>query len=45
MWVKEPFFVFKQMGGVCVCVCVCVCVRTQGEGGVLVVGCEFPFKF
>ena len=20
MWVKEPFFVFKQMGGVCVCV-------------------------
>ena len=22
MWVKEPFFVFKQMGGVCVCVCV-----------------------
>ena len=47
MWVKEPFFVFKQMGGVCVCVCVCVCVRAraQGEGGVLVVGCEFPFKF
>lgn len=39
MWVKEPFFVFKQMGSVCVWVCV------QGEGGMLVVGCEFPFKF
>ena len=50
MWVKEPFFVFKQMCGVCVCVCVCVCVRAharprRGREGVLVVGCESPFKF
>ena len=33
MWVKEPFFVFKQMCGVCVCVCVCVRARTLARAG------------